>query len=512
MLAGFELLDREAPPTLPIGPAHRNRRGRDRLLRAARRWRQAARCLVCHVQTIYDPETCVLCSRCVDVCPEYCLAIVPFEELDLAAERRRRSGACRGGRALPLSAMIKDDDRCIRCGLCAIRCPTDAMTMEKFQITERYVRVNDRTVATSSCAGDRRRRRWPRHPGRGLAPLPGPQRLLRRAHHGEARPAPGVPRRAEVPARPSGSSSSAQGNIFHAISAVCTHLGCTVRAEALPQPEDATVAGAALAAHASLPLPLPRLEVRRRRRQRVGPAPTTPRLVPPRGRRRTTASSWWTSAREVGRDFRLTVAEEAGMSTDSPRPARHPASTRSPSGASRPRSDRESGDAVVSQLPAALVPGQGLQGLARLDATRSGSGPLRRPCSCSSSSPALPLLFLYVPSVERAYASVKDIEYVVTFGSWIRSVHRLSAHLMVAAVFLHLVRVFLTGAYKNGDRPRTAPRVELGDRRRDAPRHALPVLHGVPAAVGPARLLGRHRRARTSRPPSHAWAPRSASS
>jgi quinol-cytochrome oxidoreductase complex cytochrome b subunit len=51
--------------------------------------------------------------------------------------------------------------------------------------------------------------------------------------------------------------------------------------------------------------------------------------------------------------------------------------------------------------------------------------------------------------VERAYLSVKDIEYVVTFGSWIRAVHRLSAHLMVAVVFLHLVRVFLTGAYKN---------------------------------------------------------------
>jgi len=62
----------------------------------------------------------------------------------------------------------------------------------------------------------------------------------------------------------------------------------------------------------------------------------------------------------------------------------------------------------------------------------------------------LPLLFLYVPSVERAYQSVKDIEYVVSFGAWIRSVHRFSAHLMVVAVFLHLVRVFLTGAYKNG--------------------------------------------------------------
>ncbi|MEP7116678.1 MAG: 4Fe-4S binding protein, partial [Acidobacteriota bacterium] len=39
---------------------------------------------------------------------------------------------------LPLTALIKDDDRCIRCGLCAIRCPTEAMTMERFTITERW--------------------------------------------------------------------------------------------------------------------------------------------------------------------------------------------------------------------------------------------------------------------------------------------------------------------------------------------------------------------------------------
>ena len=40
--------------------------------------------------------------------------------------------------AFPLAAMVKDDERCIRCGLCAIRCPTDAMTMERFSITERW--------------------------------------------------------------------------------------------------------------------------------------------------------------------------------------------------------------------------------------------------------------------------------------------------------------------------------------------------------------------------------------
>jgi ferredoxin len=138
MVAGFEILDREAPPTLDLG----RRTGIAEVetgYGGLEAWRQAARCLICHVQTIYDPEKCVLCSRCVDVCPEYCLAIVPFEELALPEEAKTELVARAEANGLPLSAMIKDDDRCIRCGLCAIRCPTDAMTMEKFQITERYV-------------------------------------------------------------------------------------------------------------------------------------------------------------------------------------------------------------------------------------------------------------------------------------------------------------------------------------------------------------------------------------
>jgi quinol-cytochrome oxidoreductase complex cytochrome b subunit len=63
----------------------------------------------------------------------------------------------------------------------------------------------------------------------------------------------------------------------------------------------------------------------------------------------------------------------------------------------------------------------------------------------------IPLMFLYVPSVERAYLSVKDIEFAVSYGWFLRGLHRISAHLMVAVVFLHMVRVFLTGAYKNGN-------------------------------------------------------------
>ncbi|MDH5655208.1 MAG: cytochrome b N-terminal domain-containing protein [Spirochaetia bacterium] len=59
------------------------------------------------------------------------------------------------------------------------------------------------------------------------------------------------------------------------------------------------------------------------------------------------------------------------------------------------------------------------------------------------------LIFLYVPSVERAYQSIKDIEFVVSYGWLIRRMHRWAAHFMVAFVFFHMIRVFLTGAYRS---------------------------------------------------------------
>jgi NADPH-dependent glutamate synthase beta subunit-like oxidoreductase len=138
MIAGFELLDRIAPPTLDVG----RRTGIAEVetgYDAAEARRQAARCLVCHVQTIYDPEKCVICNRCVDVCPEFCLAFVPLAELALSDEQRTALTERADGQGFPLAAMVKDEEKCIRCGLCAIRCPTDAMTMERFTITEQYV-------------------------------------------------------------------------------------------------------------------------------------------------------------------------------------------------------------------------------------------------------------------------------------------------------------------------------------------------------------------------------------
>jgi len=135
----YEKLPREAPPTESLD----RRTGISEVEStysddAARR--QAERCLSCHIQTIYDPQKCVLCNRCVDICPEYCLKLVPVDELDLEQGLREKiieSSGIQLGQ--PLSAMLKDDEKCIRCGLCAIRCPTDAMTMEVFHYEEQEV-------------------------------------------------------------------------------------------------------------------------------------------------------------------------------------------------------------------------------------------------------------------------------------------------------------------------------------------------------------------------------------
>jgi quinol-cytochrome oxidoreductase complex cytochrome b subunit len=61
------------------------------------------------------------------------------------------------------------------------------------------------------------------------------------------------------------------------------------------------------------------------------------------------------------------------------------------------------------------------------------------------------LMFYYVPSIERAYSGMKDLQYVVSAGLLLRNMHRWCAHLMVGCVMLHMCRVFYTGAYK---RPR----------------------------------------------------------
>jgi len=137
----YEKCERKAPPTISLD----RRTGISEVetgFTEEEAKRQAERCLYCHIQTIYDAEKCVLCNRCVDICPEYCLKLVPLEELDLDQQLKDQIVANEGiSLTGPLSAMLKDDEKCIRCGLCAIRCPTDAMTMEVFYYEEQEVRA-----------------------------------------------------------------------------------------------------------------------------------------------------------------------------------------------------------------------------------------------------------------------------------------------------------------------------------------------------------------------------------
>ena len=132
---GFLTTPLNEPPTLPI-----NRRigiAEVELSFAETEAKsQALRCLECHISPVFDGELCVACSGCVDVCPEYCLSLVDSARLPLEQGMEQLLTA-RYGEQPPdgrTSAILKDEDSCIRCGLCAERCPVGAVTMERVEL------------------------------------------------------------------------------------------------------------------------------------------------------------------------------------------------------------------------------------------------------------------------------------------------------------------------------------------------------------------------------------------
>lgn len=105
---------------------------------AATAFHEAQRCLNCDVQTVFNQSTCIECDACVDICPMDCISFTADGD---EPELRRRlkapalnlaqdlyvSGPLKTGRV-----MVKDEDVCLHCGLCAERCPTGAWDMQKF--------------------------------------------------------------------------------------------------------------------------------------------------------------------------------------------------------------------------------------------------------------------------------------------------------------------------------------------------------------------------------------------
>jgi NADPH-dependent glutamate synthase beta subunit-like oxidoreductase len=105
---------------------------------------QASRCLRCNVNTVFDTGMCVACTGCVDICPENLIRLTPLTEVCTTGEGRdwlaqalaitpEELGTYSKAQLDSLGGvMMKDEATCIRCGMCAARCPSHAITMQRF--------------------------------------------------------------------------------------------------------------------------------------------------------------------------------------------------------------------------------------------------------------------------------------------------------------------------------------------------------------------------------------------
>jgi formate dehydrogenase (NADP+) beta subunit len=107
-------------------------------------WNETQRCLNCDVQTVFMRDKCIECDACVDICPTDCITFTANgDEAELrtrltAPALNTEQGLYVSGPLKTLRVMVKDEDVCLHCGLCAERCPTGAWDMQKFLLLETY--------------------------------------------------------------------------------------------------------------------------------------------------------------------------------------------------------------------------------------------------------------------------------------------------------------------------------------------------------------------------------------
>jgi NADPH-dependent glutamate synthase beta subunit-like oxidoreductase len=132
MADDFDLNPRQKPPMIDL----ERRTGIsevETLYKEEQALKESGRCYKCNINTIFSSTKCILCGGCVDVCPESCFRLVDIRQIHLDENLKKIIHARYGTNQPVGSAIIKDEERCIRCGLCAERCPTDAITMERFE-------------------------------------------------------------------------------------------------------------------------------------------------------------------------------------------------------------------------------------------------------------------------------------------------------------------------------------------------------------------------------------------
>lgn len=110
-------------------------------------FKEAQRCLNCDVQTVFVESKCIECDACVDVCPTACITFTKNEEDEMQLREKLKVPALNLQQDLYVSetlpttrVMVKDEDVCLHCGLCAERCPTAAWDMQQFfyNVTKTY--------------------------------------------------------------------------------------------------------------------------------------------------------------------------------------------------------------------------------------------------------------------------------------------------------------------------------------------------------------------------------------
>lgn len=108
-------------------------------------FQEAERCLNCDVQTEFNETLCIECDSCVDICPTHCITFTQSVDSEDTLRRNLNAPAENTSQALNISKplktkniMVKDEDVCLHCGLCAERCPTGAWDMQKLIVNLPY--------------------------------------------------------------------------------------------------------------------------------------------------------------------------------------------------------------------------------------------------------------------------------------------------------------------------------------------------------------------------------------
>ncbi len=154
MTQGWDQLQRHNPPALEAEQRAATLNIVEINFPEAEAREQASRCLRCNINTVFDTSICIACNGCVDVCPENLIKLVGLDQLCGDSMLMKLASESAGITAEQLQGysneelrelgaiMLKDEATCIRCAMCASRCPTQAIKMKQFDFYRECVTIN----------------------------------------------------------------------------------------------------------------------------------------------------------------------------------------------------------------------------------------------------------------------------------------------------------------------------------------------------------------------------------